>query len=65
MGSVSGAKAGAVIYSLIETAKANGLNPEAYLRYVLERLPSMNVEDYHQLLPWQVILPAGYVENTS
>jgi len=64
MGSVAGAKAGAVIYSLIETAKANGLNPEAYLRYVLERLSSMNAEDYHQLLPWQVILPEGYVENT-
>lgn len=64
MGSVAGAKAGAVIYSLIETAKANGLNPEAYLRYVLEHIPSMNAEDYHQLLPWQVILPKGYVENT-
>jgi hypothetical protein len=65
MGSIAGAKAGAVIYSLIETAKANGLNPEAYLRYVCERIPSMNVEDYHQLLPWNVILPEGYVEKTS
>ena len=64
MGSVAGAKAGAVIYSLIETAKANELNPEAYLRYVLERIPSMNAEDYHQLLPWNMILPEGYVENT-
>jgi transposase len=65
MGSVPGAKAASVIYSLIETAKANGLNPEAYLRYVLERIPSMNTEDYHQLLPWNVTLPAGYVEETS
>jgi transposase len=65
MGSVAGAKAGAVIYSLIETAKANELNPEAYLRYVLERMPSMDPTEYHQLLPWQVTLPVGYVENTS
>ena len=64
MGSISGAKAASVIYSLIETAKANGLNPEAYLRYVLERIPSMKAQDYHQLLPWNVTLPAGYVENT-
>jgi hypothetical protein len=64
MGSVAGAKAASVIYSLIETAKANGLNPESYLRYVLERIPSMNVEDYHQLLPWNVTLPARYVDET-
>ncbi len=62
MGSVAGAKAASVIYSLIETAKANGLNPEAYLRYILEQIPSMREEDYPRLLPWNVTLPDGYVE---
>ncbi|MBI5192996.1 MAG: transposase [Nitrospirae bacterium] len=34
-----GAAASATIYSLIETAKANGLEPYRYLRYMFERLP--------------------------
>ena len=48
-----GATASAQIYSLIETAKANGQEPYAWLRQVLERLPSArSVEDYEALLPW-------------
>lgn len=48
-----GATASAQIYSLIETAKANGQEPYAWLRHVLERLPTANsVEDYEALLPW-------------
>jgi len=39
-GSPRGAKASAAIYSLIETAKANGLEPYAYLRVLFERLPA-------------------------
>ena len=47
-----GAEASAAIYSLIETAKANGLEPYAYLRYLFEKLPSANKEqDYRALLP--------------
>ena len=39
--------------SLIETAKANGQEPYAYLRHILERLPAASsVEDYEALLPW-------------
>ena len=45
--------ASAQIYSLIETAKANGQEPYAWLRHILERLPTaQNVEDYEALLPW-------------
>lgn len=33
-------------------------------RYVFERIPLMKAEDYHQLLPWKVILPEWYVEKT-
>ncbi|UFQ99329.1 IS66 family transposase [Pseudomonas wenzhouensis] len=48
-----GATASAQIYSLIETAKANGQEPYAWLRHILERLPTANsVEDYEALLPW-------------
>jgi hypothetical protein len=48
-----GATASAQIYSLIETAKANGQEPYAYLRHILERLPLVNsIEGYETLLPW-------------
>lgn len=48
-----GATASAQIYSLIETAKANGQEPYAWLRHILERLPAaQSVEDYEALLPW-------------
>ncbi len=41
------------LYSLVETAKANGQEPYAYLRHILERLPQVNsVEGYEALLPW-------------
>jgi hypothetical protein len=48
-----GETASAQLYSLVETAKANGQEPYAYLRHILERLPLVNaVEDYEALLPW-------------
>ena len=48
-----GATASAQIYSLIETAKANGQEPYAWLRHILDRLPAaQSVEDYEALLPW-------------
>ena len=47
-----GARASATIYSLIETAKSNGLEPYRYLRYLFERLPIAETEsDYRALLP--------------
>ena len=50
-----GARASAVIYSLIETAKACGREPYAWLLYVLERLPlAKTVDDVEALLPWNV-----------
>jgi transposase len=52
-----GAHASAAIYSLIETAKANGLEPYAYLREVFARLPSASSdEELRALLPWNVSL---------
>jgi transposase len=53
--SQSGAMASANLYSLIETAKANGLEPYAYLRQVFTDLPNAEtVEQIEALLPWAV-----------
>jgi len=50
---VHGAKAGANIYSLIETCKANGIEPYAYLRFILKTLPvTQNPDDLEALLPF-------------
>ena len=51
-GSDSGGERAATIYSLIETAKLNGLDPEAYLRRVLERIADHPVNRIADLLPW-------------
>lgn len=48
-----GAIASAQLYDLVETAKANGQEPYAWLRHALERLrAASSVEDYEALLPW-------------
>ena len=54
----AGAHSSAVIYSLVETAKANGVEPYAWLRRVLRELPAAKtVEDVEALLPWNLRLP--------
>ena len=51
----AGARASATHYSLIETAKANGLEPYAYLKQILTDLPyAESVEDIEALLPWNI-----------
>ena len=53
--SQTGAKASANLYSLIQTAKTNGLNPYHYLTQIFKELPNaQNIEDIEQLLPWNV-----------
>ena len=53
--SVKGVKASANLYSLIETAKANGLEPYAYLRYLFTELPQAEtVEAIEALLPGNI-----------
>jgi transposase len=50
-----GARSSAVIYSLVETAKENGLNPLTYLTYLFEQLPNIDLKDpdaLDRLLPW-------------
>ena len=53
-GSDSGGERAAAIYSLIETAKLNGLDPEAYLRQVIERIAEHPVNRIAELLPWNM-----------
>ena len=51
-GTPEGAAASACLYSLIETAKANGLEPYKYLRYLFQKLPfATSEDDYRKLLP--------------
>ena len=54
LGSDSGGERAAVIYTLLGTAKLNGLNPQAYLRFVLERIADHPVNRMDELLPWVV-----------
>jgi len=54
----AGAHASAVIYSLVQTAKANGLEPYTWLRQVLRDLPAAKtVEEVEALLPWNLRIP--------
>ena len=58
-GSDAGGERAAAIYSLIETAKLNGLDPEAYLRHVLTRIADHPINRVAELLPW------NYAANPS
>jgi len=50
-----GAEASAALYSLVITAKDNGLEPYSYLRFIFENLPNASTEeDYRKLLPQNV-----------
>jgi transposase len=54
-GNEEGAAASCRIYTLIETAKMNGLEPWAYLKELLEKLPEVRVSgDWESLLPWNL-----------
>src|SRR5271169_1636557 len=53
-GSDSGGERAAMIYSLIGTAKLSGLDPEAYLRRVLERIAEHPINRIAELLPWNL-----------
>ena len=44
----------AILYSLIETCKLNGIDPQRYLQYVLERIADHPINRVHELLPWNV-----------
>lgn len=56
-----GATSSAIIYSLVETAKENGLSPFHYLSYLLDTLPNIDINDFQaldKLMPWEKSLPS-------
>jgi transposase len=55
-GSDTGGERAAVIYTLIETAKLNGINPEAYLRTIIARIADHPAKRIDALLPWNIML---------
>ena len=54
LGADVGGERAEVIYTLIGTAKLNALDPEAYLRYVLEHIADHPINRIDELLPWNV-----------
>lgn len=62
----NGARGSATCYSLIETAKANGLEPYAYIRYVLKHITAADtVEKLEALLPWNAKAQLVNIDQTA
>jgi transposase len=62
-GSDTGGERAAAIYSLIGSAKLNGLDPEAYLHDVLSRIADHPITRIEELLPWNIISDANEVST--
>ena len=62
-GSDAGGERAAAIYSLIGSAKLNGIDPEAYLRFVIERIADHPVNRVADLLPWAVAVQISATET--
>ena len=52
-GSEGGGKAAAIAYTLVETAKLNGVDPQAWLTDVLSRIADHKITRIDELLPWR------------
>ncbi|MEI7296259.1 transposase domain-containing protein, partial [Paraburkholderia tropica] len=59
-----GGESAAVIYSLIGTARLNGIEPFAYLRTVFERIANHPINRIDELLPWRM-MTAEHVEQQA
>jgi transposase len=65
-GSDAGGERAAILYSLIGSAKLNGLDPESYLRDVLTRIADHPIRRIEELLPWNLALNRSYaIEPTA
>ncbi len=54
MGSEGGGKSAAIAYTLIETAKLNGVDPQAWLTDTLGRISDHKINKIDELLPWNI-----------
>ncbi len=52
VGSEGGGKAAAIAYTLVETAKLNGVDPQAWLTNILSRIADHKITRIDELLPW-------------
>ena len=64
-GSDAGGDRAAAIYSLLGTAKLNGLDPELYLRSVLEQIADHPINRIHELLPWNLAAPQNHPASSQ
>ena len=53
VGSEGGGRSAAIAYTLIESAKLNGINPQAWLTDVLGRIADHKITRIDELLPWR------------
>ena len=59
VGSEGGGKSAAIAYTLIETAKLNGVDPQGWLTDVLGRIADHKITRIDELLPWRYAAPAA------
>jgi transposase len=59
VGSEGGGKAAAIAYTLIETAKLNGVDPQAWLTDVLGRIADHKITRLDELMPWRYAAQAA------
>ena len=68
MGSTAGGKAAAIAYTLIEAAKLNNVDPQAWLTDVLDRIPDYKINRVDELLPWncaKIADPTAHTQSTK
>jgi transposase len=59
VGSQGGGNSAAIVYTLIETAKMNGVNPQAWLTWVLGRIADQKMTRLDELMPWRYAAEAA------
>ena len=59
VGSEGGGEAAAIAYTLIETAKLNGVDPQAWLTWVLAQIADHKITRLDELLPWHYAAQAA------